>query len=84
MDERFGGTLVGLEIGAGAACFGGAETSAGEGSGQVRKTPWRRSARLQREAARLVRGREQPKEVVRFVSRAACEAGTANLNRNRK
>ena len=50
----------------------------------MRKAPWQRFARLQREAGRLARGRGQPKGVGRFASHAAYEVGTANLNRNRK
>jgi hypothetical protein len=52
--------------------------------GQLRKTPWQRFARLQRTAATLARGRGQPKGVFRFSSHEACDAWTANLNRNGK
>lgn len=52
--------------------------------GQLRKTPWQRFARLQRTAAKLARGRGQPKGVFRFESNEACEAWTASLNRNGK
>ncbi len=52
--------------------------------GQLHKTPWQRFARLQRTAARLARGRGQPKGVFRFSSNEACTAWTANLNRSAK
>jgi hypothetical protein len=52
--------------------------------GQLRKTAWQRFARLQRTAARLARGRGQPKGVFRFASNEACDAWTASLNRHTK
>jgi hypothetical protein len=52
--------------------------------GQLRKTPWERFARLQRTAARLTQGKRQPKGVFRFSSHEACDAWTANLDRDRK
>jgi hypothetical protein len=52
--------------------------------GKLRSTPWQRFCRLQRIAAKLARGRGQPKGVFRFVSNEACSAWTANLNRNAK
>jgi hypothetical protein len=52
--------------------------------GLLHKTPWQRFARLQRTAATLARGRGQPKGVFRFSSHEACDAWTANLNRNGK
>ena len=52
--------------------------------GQLQKTPWQRFARLQRMAAQLAGGRGQPKGVFRFSSNDACNAWTANLNRNAK
>jgi hypothetical protein len=52
--------------------------------GQQRKSPWQRFARLQRTAAKLARGRGQPKGVFRFASNEACTAWTGSLNRNGK
>jgi hypothetical protein len=52
--------------------------------GQLRKTPWQRFARLQRTAARLARGRGQPKGVFRFSTHEACTAWTTNLIRREK
>jgi hypothetical protein len=52
--------------------------------GQLHKTPWQRFVRLQRTAARLARGRGQPKGVFRFASNEACDAWTENLNRQAK
>ena len=52
--------------------------------GRVSKTPWQRFARLQRTAAKLAKGRGQPKGVFRFASHEACDAWTASLNRNGK
>jgi hypothetical protein len=52
--------------------------------GQLDKTPWQRFARLQRTAAKLARGRGQPKGVYRFSSNEACNTWTASLNRNAK
>ena len=52
--------------------------------GTLHKTPWQRFARVQRTAARLARGRGQPKGVFKFASNEACTAWTANLNRNGK
>jgi hypothetical protein len=52
--------------------------------GQLRKTPWQRFARLQRTAAKLARGRGQPKGVFRFATNEACNAWTASLNRTAK
>jgi hypothetical protein len=51
--------------------------------GRLRQTPWQRFVRLQRTAARLARGRGQPKGVFTFASHEACTAWTENLNRNR-
>lgn len=67
--------------------FGGAHDVEGVNAsikvvGRLRQTPWQRFARLQRTAAKLARGRGQPKGVFRFESNEACEAWTANLNRN--
>ena len=52
--------------------------------GQLQKTPWDRFVRLQQTAARLARGRGQPKGVFKFASHEACTTWTANLNRNGK
>lgn len=52
--------------------------------GQLHQTPWQRFARLQRTAAKLARGRGQPKGVYKFASNEACDSWTANLNRNGK
>lgn len=52
--------------------------------GQLKKTPWQRFARLQRTAARLAKGRGQPKGVFRFATNEACTQWTANLNRSAK
>jgi hypothetical protein len=52
--------------------------------GTLRKTPWQRFARLQRTADKLTRGRGQPKGVFRFATNEACDAWTANLNRQTK
>jgi hypothetical protein len=52
--------------------------------GRLRKTPWQRFARLQRTAAKLARGRGQPKGVFLFASHQACDAWTKNLNRTGK
>jgi hypothetical protein len=60
------------------------ETSAIKVIGQLRKTPWQRFVRLQRMAAKLARGRGQPKGVFRFASNEACTAWTESLNRNAK
>jgi len=49
----------------------------------LRKTPWQRFARLQRTAARLAEGREQPKGVFKFASNEACTTWTASLNRTK-
>lgn len=49
--------------------------------GTLRKTPWQRFARLQRDSARVSRGRGQPKGVFRFSSHESCEQWTKNLNR---
>jgi len=59
------------------------ETPAIKVIGQLRKTPWERFARLQRTAARLARGRGQPKGVFRFATHEACAQWTANLHRPR-
>jgi hypothetical protein len=52
--------------------------------GELRLTPWQRFARLQRTAARLARGRGQPKGIFKFASNEACTAWTASLNRSGK
>ncbi len=52
--------------------------------GKLQKTPWQRFIRLQITAARLARGRGQPKGVFRFATNEACSQWTANLNRNGK
>jgi hypothetical protein len=62
----------------------GVETPAIKVLGQLRHTPWQRFARLQRTAARLARGRGQPKGVFTFSSNEACDSWTANLNRTGK
>jgi hypothetical protein len=60
------------------------ETPAIKVLGQLRTTPWQRFVRLQDTAARLARGRGQPKGVFRFSSHEACDAWTANLIRRVK
>jgi hypothetical protein len=52
--------------------------------GRLDKTPWQRFARLQRMAAKLARGRGQPKGLFRFHSNEACDAWTKSLNRTAK
>jgi hypothetical protein len=52
--------------------------------GELHKTPWQRFARLQRTAAKLAKGRGQPKGVFRFASNEECTAWTANLSRSGK
>lgn len=50
--------------------------------GKLKKTPWQRFERMQLTAARLAKGRGQPKGVFRFATYEACAQWTANLNRN--
>ena len=64
--------------------FDPVETATIKVIGVLHKTPWQRSARLQRTAAKLAQGRRQPKGVFRFASNEACNAGTAALNRTGK
>jgi hypothetical protein len=52
--------------------------------GILHKTPWQRFGRVQRTAARLAKGRGQPKGVFRFATNEACNEWTANLNRSEK
>ena len=58
------------------------ETPAIKVLGQLHQTPWQRFARLQRTAAKLARGRGQPKGVFKFTTNEACATWTANLNRS--
>jgi hypothetical protein len=53
-------------------------------AGKLHKTPWERFARLQRSAARLSKGKGQPKGIFCFVSNEACSRWTANLIRSAK
>ncbi|RXK55273.1 hypothetical protein ESB00_05080 [Oleiharenicola lentus] len=52
--------------------------------GHLRQTSWPRFARLQRTAARLARGRGQPKGIYKFASNEACTVWTESLNRTGK
>ena len=47
--------------------------------GRLKKTPWQRFVRLQQTAAKLAKGKGQPKGVFRFSSHEECEAWTKNL-----
>jgi hypothetical protein len=60
------------------------ESAAVKTIGKLKKTPWQRFVRLQNTAARLAKGRGQPKGVFRFATNEACSQWTANLNRNGK
>ena len=49
--------------------------------GRLKKTPWQRFVRLQQTAAKLAKGKGQPKGVFRFSSHEECGTWTKNLKR---
>lgn len=49
--------------------------------GRLKATPWQRFVRLQKTAAKLARGKGQPKGVFRFRTIQECEQWTANNRR---